>query len=96
MKLKAPVGSVLREGAVSLQLKQTGDAVTGQAATDDDNSQEVQDGKAEGNTLTFHVTPDDGPPIQVKLTLAGGELAGEARGEVEGQKVVAELKFQRQ
>jgi hypothetical protein len=94
LKLKTSDGAVVQEGTAFLNLKQSGATVSGQAGTDED-SQEVKNGKADGDILTFHVETDEGP-IQVKLTLENGELTGQANGQMEGRKIIAELKFKKQ
>jgi hypothetical protein len=95
LKMKTSDGTVLQEGDAFLNLKQTGDTITGEAGTDDE-SYPVENGKADGNTLMFSVKPPEGNRIFVTLTLnEHGELSGQANAEVEGRKVTVELKLKK-
>jgi hypothetical protein len=97
MKLKRPDGEVAQDGTAYLQLKQAGDIVTGKAGRTSDDTIEVENGKATGETLTFQVRENpEAPLMNVKLTLQGEELVGQVQLEIEGQKMLADLKFKRQ
>lgn len=75
MKLKRPDGVVVGDGTAYLQLKQAGDTGTGKAGCTSDDVIEVQNGKADGETLTFQVRENsDAPLMVVTLTLKGDEL----------------------
>ena len=97
MKLKRPDGVVVQDGTAFLKLKQTGDAVTGEAGSGDGDALEIQNGKSQGDQLSFQARENaDSPLLDVKLTLKGEELVGSVNIEIEGQKMVADLKFKRQ
>jgi hypothetical protein len=95
LKMKSPDGQVIREGDAHMTLKQAGSTVTGEAGTDGD-SYPIQNGKAEGGVLTFTVQPPDSDAIQVKVSLnEAGELVGQANAEIEGRKVMIELRLKK-
>jgi hypothetical protein len=97
MKLKRPDGAVAEDGTAYLQLKQAGDSVTGKAGRTSDETIEVQNGKVAGETLTFQVRENpDAALMNVRLTLQGQDLVGQIQVDVDGQKMVAELKLKRQ
>lgn len=97
MKLKSPDGASIEDGTAFMQLKQSGDTVTGKAGRDSERTIELQNGKAQGETLTFQVRENPGAPLMsVKLTLQGEELVGQVNVEADGQRMVADLKFKRQ
>jgi len=79
-----------REGPALLVLKQEGNAVTGTGGPDEQRSQPIQNGKAEGSKLTFEIGTADSPVV-FKLTLENGRLRGEGAGSPGGQSLKVKL-----
>jgi hypothetical protein len=61
---------------------------------DADEQWAIQKGKVKGNRVTFEVHTDF-PVLKFDLTLAGGHLKGEARGEFDGRTIKAAVDLQR-
>src|SRR6266481_5132881 len=71
--------------AITFQLRQSGNELSGALASDDREAQ-IKNGKVEGQAVTFQVQPgDEGPTWNVKLTLAGDDLNGDASAERDGE-----------
>lgn len=83
-----------REDRAYLDLKQTGMELTGTGGPNTDQQWPIQNGKVEGDKLTFEVK-SDGPLIKFNLTLADGHLKGEAKAEHEGRSMKAAVDLQR-
>jgi hypothetical protein len=63
---------------VNLTLQQKGEQVTGTAGPSAEQQQQIQNGKFDGNQLTFEVSDGEGKAI-VSLMLAGEAMKGEAK-----------------
>lgn len=77
-----------------MDLKQKGTELTGTAGPSQDEQWPVQNGKVEGDKLTFDVQ-SGGPLIKFNLTLADGHLKGDAKAEHEGRTMKAAVDLQR-
>lgn len=62
-------------------VKQSGVRITGTVGPDGGVQWTIQNGKADGDRITFAVFPPEGGRLTFELRLAGGHLKGEARGE---------------
>ena len=71
-------GGETRTIPVNLTLQQNGEQVTGTAGPSAEQQQQIQNGKFDGNQLTFEVSDGEGKAM-VSLTLAGEALKGEAK-----------------
>ena len=81
--------------AITFQLRQSGNELTGALASDDRESQ-IKNGKVEGQAVTFQVQPgEEGPTWTVKLTLAGDDLNGDASAERDGETRKAKVTLKR-
>lgn len=83
-----------KDSTAYMDLKQNGTELTGTAGPSVDQQWPIQNGKVEGNKLTFAVQ-SDGPVVKFELTLADGHLKGEAKAEQEGRSMKAVLDLQR-
>lgn len=77
-----------------LDLKQNGTELTGTGGPNAEEQWPIQNGKVEGNKLTFDVQ-SGGPLIKFNLTLADGHLKGDAKAEHEGRSMKAVVDLQR-
>jgi hypothetical protein len=77
------------EGAV-MNLTVKDKVLTGTVGPNADRQWTIQDGKVDGNKLTFGVQAD-GPFLKFTLTLADGRLKGDAAGEMNGQTFAAKV-----
>jgi hypothetical protein len=83
-----------KDSTAYMELKQNGTELTGTAGPSVEQQWTIQNGKVEGNKLTFSVQ-SDGPLVKFELTLADGHLKGEAKAEQEGRSMKAVLDLQR-
>jgi hypothetical protein len=83
-----------RDEKAYLDLKQNGAELTGTGGPSADEQWPIQNGKVEGDKLTFEVQ-SGGPLIKFNLTLAEGHLKGEAKAEHEGRSMKAAVDLQR-
>lgn len=81
--------------AVYFELKQEGTAVTGTGGGPEDVLP-INNGKVEGNTVTFEVTPEGRGVFKVKLTMNGDSMSGNVTREGEGGMPVAKLLLKRE
>ena len=77
-----------------MNLKQTGDEITGTAGPDENRQWPITNGKIEGDKITFEVQTDN-PLLKFELRLIDGHLKGEARGEKDGKTMKAVLDLTR-
>lgn len=68
-EIKMPDGSV-ETVPIWLDLRQEGTTITGGAASEPDSYEPIENGKLEGDKLSFQVTNRDGRVIKVKATVA--------------------------
>jgi hypothetical protein len=78
-----------------MMVKQSGTRITGTAGPDRGVQWRIQDGKADGDRITFAVFPPEGGRLTFELRLAGGHLKGEARGENQGMAFEAKVDLTR-
>jgi hypothetical protein len=83
-----------RDDVIYLILKQTGAELTGTAGPNAERQWPIQKGKVEGNKVMFEVQTEQ-PLIKFELTLADGQLKGEAKAEHEGRSMKAIVAAQR-
>ena len=82
-----------REQVLRADFKQSGDRVTGTIG--ERGEFELREGKADGDTLTFHVVSREGNRLNAIFKLTGDTLAGEATGKADEQPVKAVCKLKR-
>lgn len=83
-----------KDDTAYMELKQTGTELSGTAGPNPDKQWAIQKGKVEGIKVTFEVQTDV-PVLKFDLTLAGGHLKGEAKGEFDGRTIKAAVDLQR-
>lgn len=83
-----------KDDAAYMVLKQNGKELTGTAGPNSDQQWTIQNGKVEGDKLTFEVNAD-GPVIKFELTLANGHLKGDAKADFDGKAMKAAVDLQR-
>jgi hypothetical protein len=88
-KIPSPEGQ--RTQPVCLILKSEGSTVTGSVGEDEVETRPIQNGKLQGDTLTFEV-PTDEATYRVTLKLDGDFLTGEAAREGQTQTIKMSLK----
>jgi hypothetical protein len=81
-------------GPAHLVLKQDGIALTGTAGPNEGEQHSIQNGKAEGGTITFEVTSGEAL-MKFMLKQEGDEIKGDVTREREGQKQTAKLEVKR-
>ena len=84
-----------KDAMAFMDLKQKGAELTGTAGETPDRQWAIQNGKVEGNKITFEVQTD-GPLVKLELALVDGHLKGEAIAEHEGKSMKAAVDLQRQ
>src|SRR5262245_41122907 len=84
-----------KDAMAFMDLKQKGAELTGTAGENPDKQWAIQNGKVEGNKITFEVQTDQ-PLVKFELTLVDGHLKGEAIAEHEGKSMKAAVDLQRQ
>ncbi len=81
---------------IFLDLKQSGDTVSGTAGPSQEKQWNIKSGKANGNKISFTVDSDGGP-VSVQLEADGDRLTGSANGQTdEGKKLEAKIEAKRQ
>jgi hypothetical protein len=64
-------------GAAFMLLKQSGGTISGTAGPGEDQQWAIQNGKVDGNKISFELkSPDDGATYKLELTLAGDTMKG--------------------
>jgi hypothetical protein len=71
--------------------KESGASITGTAGPDKLVQWTIQDGKVEGERITFEVRPPEGGRLRFDLRLAGDRMRGAAWGENEGRIMKAQV-----
>jgi hypothetical protein len=84
-----------RKSDAYMDLKQEGEKLTGVAGPSSMETIPIQNGKVDGDTLTFEVAPDHGPVLKIVLKHADGKLTGEATGDQDGRIMKAKFKLSR-
>ena len=83
-------------GAAFATLKQAGAILSGTAGPSEDNPWPIQNGKIQGNTITFEIkSTDDGTLYKCQLTLAGDSLKGEVTATAGDQSMKGKLELSR-
>lgn len=82
-------------GPALVILKQTGDTVKGTAGPDENERNEITNGKVTGSTITFEVARENGT-MKFVLALEGETLTGQATRERDGQTQTAKLNLKRE
>ncbi len=92
---------VKRDGAdqnesAYLILKQEGSTVTGSAGGRADDQRPLENGKIQGDQITFEVPADNGTyKVSLKLQEDGETLTGEVRRERDGNVLIAQVEVKR-
>ena len=81
-----------RKSDAYMDLKQDGEKLTGVAGPSEAETFPIQNGKVDGDTLTFEIAPHDGQVMKIVLKHADGKLKGEATGEEDGK--IRKAKFE--
>jgi hypothetical protein len=84
---------------VFMSLKQDGATVTGTAGETKSEQHPIQNGKVEGDTLTFQIKwneDEDTPLMTLRLTLKNGHLVGTAKGHTDDGDADATLDLERE
>jgi hypothetical protein len=79
-----------------LELRHTGELVTGTVGPKPDQQGPIREGTASGNTLTFVADSTPGKVLRFELERQGEQLSGEANGEIGDARVRVILKTTRQ
>lgn len=79
------------EDTVFMELKQSGTEISGTAGPNEQELHTIENGKIEGDKITFEVRPGENNLFKVVLTLTEGRLVGEATNEREGRIRKAKL-----
>ena len=82
-------------GPALVILKQTGETVTGTAGPDENERNEIANGRVTGDKITFEVRRGQGT-MKFVLTLEGEMLSGQATRERDGQQQTAKLNLKRE
>jgi len=91
----APDGSVLNKGGAFMDLKLSGQTVTGGAGPSEEQQHQISNGKLVGNKLTFDLAVDGGSVMKFDLVFDGDSIQGKAAGEHEGQPRAAKVELKR-
>src|SRR5207244_731255 len=71
-----------KDDTAFLDLKQTGDKITGTAGPNAEKQMPIRAGSIEGNTIKFEVEPEgDDPVIYISLVVDGDHMTGDAKAE---------------
>ena len=81
---KDPDGST-RPGSAYLELKQSGETVSGTAGPDIDRQTPIDKGKVTGKKLTFEVTSGHDGVMKFELTVGEERIEGDVRQEIGGK-----------
>ena len=76
-------------------LKQDGAALTGTAGKDESEQREIQNGKIEGDTVSFELPTSGGGPFKVRMKVEGDSLAGDVERERDGETMKAKIALTR-
>jgi hypothetical protein len=87
-KTKTSVNGKVEEDTIYLSLKQTANLITGTAGPSIDQQAPINNGKIEGNHLTFDV-PVPGGAFKFDINLEGDHLKGDVVAAAQGQMVKA-------
>lgn len=81
-------------GPALVILRQTGNTVTGTAGPDENERNEIANGKVMGDRITFEVAREEGT-MKFVLTIEGETVTGQASRERDGQQQTAKLNLKR-
>jgi len=80
-----------------LNLKQTGNKITGPAGPNEDKQRTIRAGSIDGNKVTLEVEQEgDDPVIYMTLVVDGDHMTGSAKAEKEEHKMSAKIDIKRQ
>jgi hypothetical protein len=74
-----------------LNLKQEGDKITGTAGPNEDHQMEIKTGKIDGSKIALEVVLEDGNVLTFDLALVEEHIKGNAKGEMNGEKMTAKV-----
>ena len=78
-----------------LDLKQSGDDLTGTGGPNEEHQFAITKGKIDGNDLTFEIKTEDGPSLTFELHLDSEHMLGSAKGDIQGMSITAKLNLSR-
>ena len=78
-----------------LDLKQSGDDLTGTGGPNEEHQFAISKGKVDGNNLTFELKTEDGPSLTFELRLENEHMLGSAKGAIQGMNISAKLDLSR-
>ena len=91
-----PDGSVRRTGGAYVELKLSGQTVTGTAGPSESEQLEIRNGKLEqGTKLTFEVPQRQGPIMKFDLVFDGDTIKGAVAREGDGRRIGARIDLKR-
>lgn len=90
-----PSGKTKRE-SIYLQLRQSGEQVTGQIGSIGAQEFDISHGKIEGDRVTFVVQPDGADPWSFRLSLSADSLAGDSTATNTGKEVRGRVALKRE
>jgi len=81
-----------------LNLKQTGNKITGTAGPNEDKQMRIRAGSIEGNTVTLEVEgdEDDHPVVYLTLVVDGDHMTGSAKADSPDHKMTAKVDVKRE
>jgi hypothetical protein len=74
-----------------LNLKQDGSKISGTAGPNEEHQMDIKTGKMEGDKIALEVLMDDGNLLIMDLVLAEDHIKGNAKAEMNGEKMTAKL-----
>lgn len=80
---------------VLMILKQEGDKLTGSGGPNEGEQHAFQNGKVEGDKVSFEITLGNGGTIYFNLTVTGDEIKGDMKRAREGREQTAKLSLKR-
>jgi hypothetical protein len=74
-----------------LNLKQEGSKISGTAGPNEEHQMDIKTGKIEGDKIAIEVVLEDGNLLTMDLVLAEDHIKGNAKGDMNGEKMTAKL-----
>ena len=89
--IQGPDGAQLEQGAIVMNLKQTGAAVSGTIGPSEEEQHVIAQGKVEGDKVTLEVKRGEEQLVKVELTLTGERLKGSANITMQDRAAIAKI-----
>lgn len=94
--IMSPDGKAQQQLSVVLQLRQSGNALTGTIGEVNGEQTDIASGAVSGSTISFEVRQgDNGPLWKIKLDRKGDDLSGDAVGTAGAQTLKGRLALKR-